>query len=91
MTTSDGDIAGSLCNKDAGFNDDDAPVGTALAALSGLATIGSFGCEELASTVLRIRKQRPTFQTGTDGASQFADWNSCGSGGCETHSWPSSR
>jgi hypothetical protein len=60
-----------------GFNCDDAPAGTALAALSGLARVGSFGCEELASTVLRIKSSashfrperigRPTLQTGTHG------------------------
>ena len=69
-----------MCNKDAGFNYDDAPAGTTLAALSGLARVGSFGCEELASTVLRINSSVPTFQTGTDGASHFADPNAWGSG-----------
>ena len=85
-----GGIAGSLCSKGAGFNSDDAPAGTALAALSGLAGVGSFGCEELASTVLRInssaphfkpeRTGRPTLQTRTHGAQ-----------GYKTYSWPSSR
>ena len=86
-----GGIAGSLCSKGAGFNSDDAPAGSALAALSGLARVGSFGCEEVAS-VLR-KKQHPTSQTGTDGASHFAGWNACAHGarGCETYSWPSSR
>ena len=84
-----GDIARSLCNKGAGFNDDDAPAGTAQAVLSGLARGGSFGCEELDSTVLHI--QSPNISDRNGRGIPLCRLERMGLGRCKTHFWASSQ
>ena len=84
-----GDIAGSLCNKDAGFNDDDAPAGTAQAVLSGLARGGSIGCEELDSTVLHIKSPNVSDRNGR--GIPLCRLERMGLGRCKTHFWTSSQ